>query len=210
MLDNPLPAGIVSRPYRAPTTSLWGSEPASGAPSSSSPSHPAGRCFGGQAAIAHRAPADAAMTFSGPQLLETQSKKHLSQAPEHARWEYLRSGVHARSNFEARAGSSSSAHWTQDPAGDGSKFHAGFFRRKVDWAPSREGEDAARGAAFAAHDGARRAHLAATASKTGFNPITGVEVAPQKDDFKPRGRVCVRPPSPPLALFAVAVRAFCV
>ena len=131
------------------------------------------------------------MTFSGPQLLETQSKKHITQAPEHASWEYLRSGVHARSNFETRAGSSSSAHWTGDPAGDGSKFHAGFFRRKVDWAPHREAEDAARGAAFAAHDGARRAFLGATSSKCGFNPVTGQEVAPQKDTFRPRGRVCV-------------------
>lgn len=131
------------------------------------------------------------MTFSGPQLRETQSKLHLTHVPEHSRWEYLRGGVHARSTFETRAGSSSSAHWTQDPAGDGSKFHAGFFRRRVDWGPAREAEDASRGAAFSAHDGARRAFLAAAASQSGFNPITGAEAAPQKDTFRPRGRVCV-------------------
>ena len=191
MLGSELPpAGYVSRPSHALTTSLWGSEPpvARGPPSTAGPA--AGRGSGGLAALAH-VPANASMAFSGPQLLETQSKRHISQPAEHESWEYLRSGVHARSNYETRAGSSSSAHWTADPAGDGSKFHAGFFRRKVDWAPHREAEDAARGAAFAAHDSARREFLAAASSKCGFNPVTGQEVAPHKDNFRPRGRVCV-------------------
>jgi large subunit ribosomal protein L13 len=52
-------------------------------------------------------------------------------------------------------------------------------------------EEEARGAAFAAHDSARREFLAAASSKCGFNPVTGQEVAPQKDNFRPRGRVCV-------------------
>ena len=133
------------------------------------------------------------MAFDGPSRIETQSKRHLSQPSEYSSWEYLRGGVHARSVSERARGVSSSAEWMGDPAGDGSKFHAGFFRgRGADWGKVREARDRAAEAAFVAHDGAHRAAIGAAASKSGFNPITGVEMEPAKDGFLPRGRVCVQ------------------
>lgn len=116
---------------------------------------------------AARAPASAAMNFSGPLLKEAQSLKAVAVVSEHARHAFLQGGVYGR------------------------EAPTRLVAQRTDWSGEYRARDEAGCARSYARDALRAEFITANQKRSGFNPITGAEENAAKDNYKPRGRVCV-------------------
>ena len=130
------------------------------------------------------------MVFGGPLVKETQPMRRVPVAHEYERHNYLTGGVYGRTTTERRQGLSGDT-FDGGVAGDGSKFSLGFFRGRTDWTGVRREQDEAGCARSHARDAQRAQFITANQQRTGYDPITGKEVAGALDCYKPRGRVCV-------------------
>jgi len=74
-------------------------------------------------------------------------------------------------------------------AGNSSKFVGLRRARADDHVGARRARDDAVADRFYARDAARGAALVAARERSGFDAVTGAEVAPERDGFRARGRV---------------------
>jgi len=135
-------------------------------------------------------PGTASMKFPGPVKKETQVPNKPPVHSEFEKHKFTEGGVYGRSTRERVLGVDSQAHWDGgSTAGDGSKFSAGFFRKKVDWSGEYNARDEAGAARCVAQDALRKDFIVQNQQRCGYNPVTGAEVDTSKDNFRARGRV---------------------
>jgi hypothetical protein len=117
------------------------------------------------------------MLFEGGECKAFQRKKHVSVSHEQAKWNPLQSGINGERPASYRAGNNS-------------KF-IGLARQRSapDWPAVRAEREEAAASRHFAHDDLRLAYIEANRNRTGYECVSGTEIAPRLDNFRPRGRV---------------------
>ena len=117
------------------------------------------------------------MEWEGASEKAFQKKHIVAITHEHQRWDPLKGGV----NGEPEA----SYH-----AGNQAKF-IGLHRQRTapNWPLVRADREETAASHFHTHDKIRSAMMVANRERSGYDVMTATEVAPHRDNFKPRGRV---------------------